>query len=327
MTEASNSAKIKDVILIIKHGALGDFIMATGVFSAIKKAHPYQSLILLTTKKFAPLAKQMPYFSEVWCDDRPKFRNIQKFFKTWSMINGFSDSRRIIKIFDVQNSKRTALYHKLMIKKTPWFGHAKGCTYPRPFPGGQYHVIESFQRHFQSIGIEVGDYPELDWLAPSNFTEDLPNRFALIVPSCSPKSTEKHWSKEGFSEVIDWLTEQEIIPIVVGTSHDSPQIDPILKICKHRDKIINRINNSPLSTLVALSRRCTLSLGLDTGPMHLIAAGHQPSITLFNSSNKANLCHPCGKNAYTLIHQDLKSLPAKKVIETIKKTLKTEAIK
>ena len=43
-------------ILVIKLGALGDFILATGPFAAIRTAHPDDEIVLLTSAPFAKWA-------------------------------------------------------------------------------------------------------------------------------------------------------------------------------------------------------------------------------------------------------------------------------
>ena len=37
--------------LVIKHGALGDFILATGPMAAIRRRHPKSHIVLLTTQR------------------------------------------------------------------------------------------------------------------------------------------------------------------------------------------------------------------------------------------------------------------------------------
>src|SRR5258708_11329193 len=58
-------------ILVIKLGALGDFVQAMGPAAAIRAHHADAAITLLTTAAFADLARQAPYFDEVWIDQRP----------------------------------------------------------------------------------------------------------------------------------------------------------------------------------------------------------------------------------------------------------------
>ena len=45
-------------ILVIKHGALGDFVLATGPFTAIRAHHLGDNVTLLTTPPYVELARQ-----------------------------------------------------------------------------------------------------------------------------------------------------------------------------------------------------------------------------------------------------------------------------
>ena len=58
-------------ILVIKLSALGDIVLAFGPFAAIRAHHPDAHVTLLTTKPFLDFTRHMPWFDEVWQDDRP----------------------------------------------------------------------------------------------------------------------------------------------------------------------------------------------------------------------------------------------------------------
>src|SRR5258708_32231841 len=60
-------------ILVIKLGALGDFVQAMGPAAAIRAHHADAHVTLLTTAPYAALARAAPYFDEVWIDERPGF--------------------------------------------------------------------------------------------------------------------------------------------------------------------------------------------------------------------------------------------------------------
>ena len=57
-------------LLVIKLGALGDFVQAMGPAAAIRAHHPDAEITLLTTAPFAELARAAPYFDRVWIDER-----------------------------------------------------------------------------------------------------------------------------------------------------------------------------------------------------------------------------------------------------------------
>ena len=68
-------------ILVIKHGAFGDFIMAEGAFRAIRTYHKNTKITLLTSTPFKALAEQSKYFDVVKIDDRKSFWHLCTLFK------------------------------------------------------------------------------------------------------------------------------------------------------------------------------------------------------------------------------------------------------
>ena len=62
-------------ILVIKHGALGDFIQALAPMQAIRKFHRGAYIALLTTAPFSRLASESGLFDEIRIDERaPLYR-------------------------------------------------------------------------------------------------------------------------------------------------------------------------------------------------------------------------------------------------------------
>ena len=64
-------------ILVIKLGALGDFIQALGPMAAIRKHHPQDHITLMTTRAYENLARSCGYADDIWIDDRPKWHDIK----------------------------------------------------------------------------------------------------------------------------------------------------------------------------------------------------------------------------------------------------------
>ena len=74
LAEHMNTQKRR--ILVIKLGALGDFILATGPFAAIRTAHPDDEIVLLTSAPFAEMGRDCQLFDDVWIDERPSRINL-----------------------------------------------------------------------------------------------------------------------------------------------------------------------------------------------------------------------------------------------------------
>ena len=106
----------KQRILVIKLGALGDFILATGPFSAIRAAHAEDEIILLTTAPFAEMGRACNLFDDVWIDDRPSHINLLAIHRLRQRLRG----GRFTRVYDLQTSGRSAWYFQLMrIAVTP----------------------------------------------------------------------------------------------------------------------------------------------------------------------------------------------------------------
>ena len=66
-------------ILVIKLGALGDFIYAIGPMQAIKKHHKTASITLLTRPSFAELGNATKLFDNILIDPEQKFWQLKVF--------------------------------------------------------------------------------------------------------------------------------------------------------------------------------------------------------------------------------------------------------
>ena len=90
-------------ILVIKHGALGDFVLATGPFQAIRDHHAEDHITLLTTAPFEGMARAGGWFDDIWLDSRPKVWQIGAWFELRARLNQSGYSR----VYDLQTSSRS----------------------------------------------------------------------------------------------------------------------------------------------------------------------------------------------------------------------------
>ena len=95
-------------ILVIKHGALGDFMLSMGPFAAIRAHHERARITLLTTRPFEETARRSGYFDSIWCDSRASAWNVAAWFGLcWRLRSaGFS------RVYDLQTSRRSSAYYR-----------------------------------------------------------------------------------------------------------------------------------------------------------------------------------------------------------------------
>ena len=80
-------------ILVIKLGALGDFIYAIGPMQAIKRNHKTASITLLTRSSFAELGNATTLFNNVLIDPEPKFWQLKGLYEFGTKIKSLQFDR------------------------------------------------------------------------------------------------------------------------------------------------------------------------------------------------------------------------------------------
>lgn len=295
-------------ILVIKHGALGDFIQATGALGAIRGHHPKAHITLLTTKPWVGLVKGSPFFDDIVTDARKGIREALQVIR-WIRQQRFS------LVYDLQNSDRTGWYFRLLWPFQPtWSGLVKGCTYPHRTPHRQQmHTVDRLAEQLQLAGIADVPAPNLDWLH-SGTVPDVPERFALLVPGGSPHRPEKRWPGERYAKLARHLVQQGIIPAILGTQADVDNIRPILECVP---EAIDLTGKTDFAGIATLGRKALLAVGNDTGPMHILAVAGCACVVLFSNASDPARCAPRGRVVRILRQPDLRDLPVKTVIDAL----------
>ena len=69
----AHRARLMAEILVIKHGALGDMVLALGAIAAIRAHHPHDRLTLLTTPPYVELVEPSGWLDSIWAERRAPF--------------------------------------------------------------------------------------------------------------------------------------------------------------------------------------------------------------------------------------------------------------
>ena len=276
-------------VLVIKLGALGDFVQAMGPFAAIRAYHPKAHITLLTTRPFAAMAEASPWFDAVWIDDKPSLWQPGKLIELRRTLR----EGRFDRVYDLQTSDRSSSYFRLMGKAPQWSGIAPGCSHPHANPGRDLmHTIERQREQLAMAGIRQVPPPDLSWVKSDLERFGLPRPFVLLCPGGAAHRPAKRWPAERFAALAVWLTERRLGTALLGTDKEAAQFAIIRQACPQAVDLAGR--TSPLD-IIALARAALAAVGNDTGPMHLIAAGGCPSVVLFSHDSDPGLCAPRGK--------------------------------
>ncbi len=271
-------------ILVIRLGALGDFIESFPAFAAIRAAYPRARITLLTTRPFAEIGRAAPWFDDVRIDGRPKIWNLIGVWRTARALRGFDF------VFDLQTSGRSGRYF-LLAGKPSWSGIAAGCSHPHAnLARNRMHTIERQQDQLRAAGIRQFPPPERGWLSALGDTHAVPRPFALLVPGAA-RDPRKRWAAENFGALAAVLAERGLTPVVIGGTQERPAAAAILRACP---SAVDLTGLTSIPDLAALGEAAALAVGGDTGPMHVFAAMGAPSLVLFSAAGVPAQAAPRG---------------------------------
>ena len=313
----------KKNILIIKHGALGDFILSFGPFKAIRNYHLNDHLVLLTTGKFKDFAEESNYFDEIIIDNRPSLWDVKKILK----LAIFLRKKNFSRVYDLQTSQRSSFYYNFFRLKNyvEWSGTAFGCSHPdRNSDRNKIHTIERHKIQLAEIGIKNIKLSDLSWVKSTNNFE-INKPYLLLSPGASSHRPKKRWPENNYVEIAKKFIQKRITPIILGNSEDL-EIGNFISM--NTNGCINLVNKTTIQDLCFLAREAELSIGNDTGPMHVFSMSGCHSLVLFSDDSNPTRCAPRSINKKKLVKiiqkKDLRNLAVDEVLDCLRNDFRYE---
>lgn len=286
---------------------------------AIRDHHPDDHITLMTTKPYAPMAEKSGYFNSVWITKKPKWSHLSEWISLRKELNKANYSR----IYDLQNNDRTNLYFKLLKSPKPeWVGIAKGASHRNDTPSRKSGT--AFAGHVETLakaGIENIKIDKLEWMEQNLSKFNLPSNFALIIAGCAPDRPEKRWPSKYYSALAQYLIKMDITPVLIGTDAEKETNLEIAKAAP--EKIVNLTNKTNLYDIATLARRAQITIGNDTGPVHIAAITGRPTLVIFNEGKTSNpeKHKPLGAEVHIVSNSNIENILPKTVIEKVKEIL------
>ncbi len=293
-------AAATDRILVILHGALGDFVLALGACAAIRRHHAGARVTLLTTAPFVDLARASGYFDDVETDPRlPVWR-----FGAWWRLRRFLRDGGFARVYDLQTSQRTGWYFRLFDRRhrPEWSGVAKGCSHPHANPArDRMHTLDRLAEQLAAAGIGGGPgdppLPDVSWLGADTAPFGLAADYLLMVPGGSAHRPAKRWPPGHYERLARRVAEKGVQPVLLGGPAEKGLLADIAGRCPGAVDLGGRTG---FSEIAELARGARAAIGNDTGPMHLVTAAGCPSVVLFSAESDPALCAPRGPHVTVL---------------------------
>jgi heptosyltransferase-2 len=272
-------------ILVIRGGAVGDFILTLPALKALRDACPHAHIEILGYKHIAGLAENRFYaqavrsieygpLSRFFARDSELPAELANYFASFDLIVSYLyDPDRVF-----ENNLRRCGVENLL------------CG-PSKIVEKAGHAARQLARPVKDLGIRVADlsekvFPSIeDRQFASDFVRPLQQPFIVIHPGSGSK--EKNWPLENwialFSKADDFSTSGKRPSLVVISGEgDKSQTEQLEREWKNRD--VRFAKNLPLPQLAAVLER-SIFIGHDSGISHLAAAAGANCILLFGPTN------------------------------------------
>ena len=309
-------------ILIIKHGSLGDIAQASGAIQDISENFKEDKIFLLTTNPYVELFKKNPFIHEVILDKRLPRYNLIYLYLLMRKLKKYNFS----KIFDLQNSSRTAFYKNILFPKaTKEIWSSSISTLPDKTDKDEFDkiaVLDRFNHQLKSSGLKTANtlIPDFSW-ACSNIDE-IKNKFSLkkyilLFPFCSPHLSLKKWPyyNQLIKLILEKFGDEYKIISAPGPSEitEAEKLDALSIL--DNGKAIN------ISQLTSLVKQSSFIVANDTGPAHIAAHVGAKGITLFGKHTTAIKVSIEREKFKPIQVDDLNKLSAEKVFERLVSSL------
>lgn len=280
-------------ILIIKLGALGDFVIALGGIMHQVRQYSDAEFTLMTHSSLIPIARQTGIFSSYIVDNRVSYLNLKEQIRiAREAVTGGFDI-----VIDFQSNRRVRCnyyntFRWLSGKSFEWIdaGRSKkiNVTKKRAFSWGRSTVEKC------CIPEPVTD---LSFLHGENkYFSELPEHFVLMIPGCSPKHPFKRWPVQNYCAVAQLLAERGVHSVVMGTQAEAAEVESIVS---SSPMAVSMLNKTSLLDIPDLVRRSIAVIGNDTGPSHIAAFSGRPNIAIFDQRTASSVTR--GKQSINLV--------------------------
>lgn len=311
-------------VLAVKIWAVGEVIMATPAFRALRELLPEAHFTMLTGRAAYPIVELSPRFDTIRVVDEGTFLRPRP-ARLLSLVKNLRRERYDL-LVSLHHAWQFGLFaasagarHRVGFDRT-----GEGFAYTvRVAPEQRRHQVEEYFDLARAVGAygEPGPLEIFTNEADEKRADGVITRLrengkpvALVAPGggINPKTkmVEKRWPVERYAELIELLSPDFFVALVGGPG-DETTGDAVTR--KLKTPLTNLIGRTTLRELYALLKRTDLFVGNDSAPMHVAAAAGTPTVAIFGPTDPAlngpwsdrakvvanNMdCAPCYRDGY-----------------------------
>jgi heptosyltransferase-3 len=294
-------------ILVVRGGALGDFILTLPVLAALRRNFPNSALEILGYERVASLAVaggladrvsalESPALAEAFARDGVLPANEAEYFAKFDLIISY--------VYDPD-----AIFQSNVSRCTG----ARFLIGPhRPDESTGLHAAKALLRPLAVLGVGDSDFcPRLVLPSPAK-----PAARELLAVHPGSGSAQKNWPEPKWLELLKRLASAtEWNFLLIGGEAEGGRCERLAAaLAAHRTHLAQ---NLPLLDLAQGMRSCFAFIGHDSGITHLAAALDLPGLVLWGPSNEAVWRPMSASNPLRLLRDDhgLEALPVETVFQ------------
>ncbi|TBR18305.1 lipopolysaccharide heptosyltransferase II [bacterium] len=282
-------------ILVVRTDRIGDVLLSTPVFKALRKNYPDVFMSVMVSPYAKEVVEGNPYIDEVIIYDKDnKHRSWRRSIKfarrlkkrDFDLTLILHPTNRVhIVTFLAGIPRRIGYNRKLGFLLTEKIKHMKQY--------GQKHETEYVLEMLKPLGIGEFDsklfMPLKDsaeeWVKTLLKKEGLDRGHKILAINPGASCVSKVWPAERFAETADRLIEENHFKVIlVGALGDIKIAQSV--ISKMRNPVVNLAGKTTVSELASIIKRCSIFISNDSGPVHIASALGVPVISIFGRSEK-----------------------------------------
>ena len=296
-------------ILVVKLDHLGDVLLATPVFSNLRRAYPNAELHALTGAWSRVVLEKHPDVSKVLAYNSPAFCRTGQPTSLKQTFQLYRELRRQKYDLTVELRGDWRTVWLALLKLTPKRLDRAALQVASKLGSVQFTGTHETTRNLDvlkqagiPIPVQITTFSvtakDKEWASNFLDTYQIDNQHPLIAIHPGSPIELKRWLPERYAELADWLIARKGAQILFVGVKDEIQI--ITKIqALMRGESISIAGKTTLTQLASILHRCNVFIGNDSGPMHLAAAVGIQTIGLYGPGDPTRF-GPVGEKCQTI---------------------------
>ena len=296
-------------ILVIKLDHLGDVLLATPVFSNLRRAYPDAELHALAGAWSRVVLEKHPDVNNVVEYDSPAFcrtgqpTSLKETFKLYRQLR----RQKYDLMVELRSDWRIVWF--AFLRLTPKRLSRAALQVANKLGFAQFSGTHETTRNLDVLrqaGIPTPARTAIfsvtaadkKWASDFLATYQIERQHPLIAIHPGSPIPLKRWLPERYAELADWLIAQKRAQILyVGVEDEIPIVTKIQAFM--RGESINIAGKTTLTQLASILHTCNVFIGNDSGPMHLAAAVGTQTIGLYGPGDPTRF-GPAGEKCQTI---------------------------